>query len=203
MRGKFIVFEGIDASGKGTQSVKLVDYLNSIGVNAIYTHEPTSTNPIGMLIKDWLDKKIEITSMHAIPLLYAADRYEHVENVIKPALERGTWVIADRYFYSTLAYETAILNGGDDIFEWIEMVHKYILRPDYVFYIKISPEESVRRKPKGDRLERIDMQKKFYSEYEKIVKKYSNIIVINGEQDVNTVFNDIKSKMDEILKGRQ
>ncbi len=197
MRGKFIVFEGLDASGKETQSRKLVEYLNSKKINAIYTDEPTASNPIGLFIKDWLSKKFDIKSPHSIPLLFAADRYEHLETVIKPALEKGTWVICDRYFYSTIAYETAILNGGEEIMKWIEELHRFVPKPDIVIYLDISPEESVKRKPNGDRLEKLEMQKKVKEIYYKIKDKF-NFVVIDGQKDVESVFEDVKRVIDSL-----
>ena len=197
MRGKFIVFEGLDASGKETQAKKTVEYLKSKGIDAIYTDEPTSSNPIGLFIKDWLAKKFDINSVKSVALLYAADRYEHLKTVILPALERGTWVVCDRYFYSTLAYETAIFD--ESIFDWIEDVHKFVLKPDAIFYIDITPEESLRRKPVGDRLERMEVQQKVYDVYKKrIIEKYG-MNVINGERPIDEVFGDVRKTLDHLI----
>ncbi len=198
MRGKFIVFEGLDASGKETQSKNVVNYLKSKGINSIYTDEPTYSNPVGLFIKDWLSKKFNIKSMYSIPLLFAADRYEHLETIIKPALEKGTWVIADRYMYSTLAYETALLNEDEEIMHWIEDIHKFILKPDLIIYIDISPEESVKRKPHGDRLENLEMQKKVQRVYYKIRDKF-NFVSINGEKSREEVFEEIKNQIDKLI----
>jgi len=198
MRGKFIVFEGLDASGKETQAKKLVKYLKSKGINSIYTDEPTSSNSIGRFIKNWLARRIDIKSSYSIPLLFAADRYEHLKTIIKPELEKGTWVISDRYMYSTLAYETAILGGGKEIMTWIEELHKFILLPDLIIYIDIHPEESVRRKPNGDRLEHIEMQRKVQKVYYEIKDKF-NFVMINGERPIEEVFMNIIKEIEKIM----
>ncbi|MCK5023829.1 MAG: dTMP kinase, partial [Candidatus Aenigmarchaeota archaeon] len=141
MEGKFVVFEGIDKSGKETQAKMLYDYLHNKGIPVIYTEEPNPKNAIGRLIKMWLVGKATVTSPESITLLYTADRYEHLKKVVNPALNVGKNVICDRYFYSTVAYESAIF-GMDK--EWIRTLNKNVRKPDVVIFIDIDPEISLK-----------------------------------------------------------
>ncbi|MCD6591116.1 MAG: dTMP kinase [Candidatus Aenigmarchaeota archaeon] len=197
MKGKFIVFEGIDKSGKETQAKKLVEYLKSNGFDAIYTEEPTPNNPIGLLIKEWLDKKIEIHSGEAITLLYAADRYEHLKNVIIPSLHQGKIVVCDRYFYSTIAYESVAF-GIDK--KWIIELHKGIQKPDVIIFIDIDPEVSLKRqrdKP-NDRLEKLELLQKVRNAYKEMIDEFG-FFALNGNRPIEEIFNDVKSIVDKIL----
>ncbi len=103
-KGKFIVFEGLDGSGQSTQAQLLKNYLEKEkNISPVLTKEPTRETPIGVLIRQVIQKEISV-SPTALQLLFCADRSEHLEKVIKPALENGQWVISDRYFYSTMAF---------------------------------------------------------------------------------------------------
>jgi dTMP kinase len=189
MEGKFIVFEGIDKSGKETQAKMLYDYLNNKGIPVIYTEEPTDKNVMGRTIKKWLVGQATITSGEAITLLYTADRYEHLKNVIAPALNVGKNVICDRYFYSTLAYESAIF-GVDR--EWIKTLHKNVRRPDVVIFIDIDPEISLRRERSSpnDRLEKVDILKKVREAYKEMVNE-EKFFMINGDRTKEEVFRNV------------
>ncbi|NYT13495.1 MAG: dTMP kinase, partial [Candidatus Methanofastidiosa archaeon] len=95
---RFIVFEGIDASGKETQAKLLASFLENNGFEVLLTHEPIYDEPIGKIIKSNLEKKISLAS-ETVAMLYAADRHEHYLK-IKNALDQNKIVISDRYKYS-------------------------------------------------------------------------------------------------------
>lgn len=103
MRGRLIAFEGIDGSGKSTQARLLADRIGE--AKAVLTSEPGAT-PLGTgLRRILLDPQLPAVSARAEALLMAADRAEHVRDVIAPALVEGRWVVCDRYSGSTLAYQ--------------------------------------------------------------------------------------------------
>ncbi|MHB1042683.1 MAG: dTMP kinase [Eubacteriales bacterium] len=105
MRGKFIVLEGIDCSGKSTQQNYLGESLENFGYSVVYTREPGGT-PLGEAVrKVLLDRKFAGMDSRAEALLYAAARAEHVFKVIAPALEAGKVVLCDRFLDSSLAYQ--------------------------------------------------------------------------------------------------
>ena len=197
MQGKFIVFEGIDKSGKHTQSRMLFEYLRKKGNRVIYTDEPTSDNPAGLLIKDWLAGKFELKSGEAITLLYTADRFEHLKRTILPALEKGMTVISDRYFYSTIAYESAIFGVPQ---EWIRKLHEKVRKPDVVIFIDIEPEISLqrRRTRPDDRLEKAELLNKVRDAYRAMAKS-EGFFVLNGNRAKEEVFADVKKIVDRLF----
>jgi dTMP kinase len=99
----FITFEGPDFSGKSTQAALLVEWLRGEGHEVISTREPGGT-PVGEVIRDVVLHGVEMGAW-AEAALFASARAEHVERVIRPALERGAWVVCDRYIDSSLAYQ--------------------------------------------------------------------------------------------------
>ena len=197
MDGKFIVFEGIDKSGKETQAKMLYDHLHSKGIPIIYTEEPSPKNAIGRLIKNWLVGKATVTSPESITLLYTADRYEHLKKVIIPALNVGKNVICDRYFYSTIAYESAIF-GMDK--EWILKLHENVKKPDVVIFIDIDPEVSLKRKrdAPNDRLEKAELLQKVRSVYKDLANQ-EKFYVVNGDRSKEEIFRDVKLVADRLL----
>jgi dTMP kinase len=104
-KARFITFEGIEGCGKSTQVRRLAKKMNALGIPVVSTLEPGGT-PIGQGIrKILLDARNRNLSPLAELMLYAADRIQHVREVILPALERGTWVLCDRYADATEAYQ--------------------------------------------------------------------------------------------------
>ena len=110
--GKFISLEGCECCGKSTQAVLLKTALEAAGLRVIMTREPGGT-PTGEMIRNLLQHHAsgEDITPTAEVLLFAASRAQHVNNVIRPALERGDWVICDRFVDSSLAYQS----GGREI----------------------------------------------------------------------------------------
>jgi dTMP kinase len=193
-KGKFIVFEGLDGAGKETQAKLLVEYLKAKEQEVVYTSEPTKDNPISKLIRKWLDRKFELSSDEAITLLYVADRYEHLSEVIIPALEAGKTVVCDRYLYSTIAYEGALF-GADT--HWIKQVHGHALKPHIKIYIDTSPEECINRVGKQDRFVKLETLQKVYEFYQKIIKEDRGFYVVNGNRPRAEIFEDIKKIIDK------
>ncbi|CAM5492521.1 Thymidylate kinase [Streptomyces badius] len=112
--GFFLVLEGGDGAGKSTQVEVLADWIRSKGHEVVVTREPGAT-PIGKRLRSiLLDVSSAGLSNRAEALLYAADRAEHVDSVVRPALERGAIVISDRYIDSSVAYQGAGLGPGPD-----------------------------------------------------------------------------------------
>ena len=105
LKGKFITFEGVEGAGKSTQSRMLVDYLNNIGIEAVWTREPGGSDSAEeirkLIISGAVNKWDGITELL---LMYAARR-DHTEKKIKPLLKEGKVVVSDRYFDSSFAYQ--------------------------------------------------------------------------------------------------
>lgn len=120
-------------------------------------------------------------------LLFAADRIEHLENVILPALEAGQLVISDRYVYSSLAYQGA---AGLSL-DWIEKINENALQPDVAFFIDVNPETVMSRlKPKKSVMENLANQKKVREIYLKFVEN-GRLTRINGNKSENEVAKEV------------
>ncbi|MBN2102262.1 MAG: dTMP kinase [Candidatus Aenigmarchaeota archaeon] len=189
MQGKLIVVEGIDKSGKSTQGKMLVDFLNSKGHETVFCSEPTYENPVGLLIRDWLNGKVEIESGETIAMLYTADRYEDLKTRALPALESGKNVVMDRYVLSTIVYQSVLY--GVPV-EWIKELNKFARKPDLTIFIDIPAEESIRRAGKSaDRHEKLEKMEKVREGYLRF-EKDKNFFVVDGNRSVDAVFEDVK-----------
>ncbi|WP_345179686.1 dTMP kinase [Actinomadura verrucosospora] len=153
-RGVFIAFEGGEGAGKTTQARLAAIWLRDHGYDVVTTHEPGATK-IGMRLRAMLlDRDTTGLSDRAETLLYAADRADHVANVIKPAVDRGVIVVSDRYVDSSLAYQGF---GRGLPVEDIARVNAWAtggLVPDLTVLLEIPPEAGLRRLPApADRIE--------------------------------------------------
>ena len=184
-KGAFICIEGLDGCGKTTQAKLLAKKLRK-SHNALYTAEP-SHGKIGTYIrKSYLygEKRLSII-LEA--LLFAADRIEHVENEVIPALNEGRLVISDRYVYSSLAYQGA---AGLSL-DWIEKVNAHALQPDLAIFIDVNPETVMNRlKPKKSVMETLDTQKKVREIYLKFVED-GRLTRINGDKSEKEVAKEV------------
>lgn len=131
-RGIFIVFEGLDRSGKTTQSTLLFQELSKQGLQCCQMRFPDRTTQIGAIIDGYLGKKLELDD-HAIHLLYSANRWEKASD-IKKLLTSGTTIICDRYAFSGVAFTAA---KGMASLEWCMSPDKGLPKPDVVIYVDI------------------------------------------------------------------
>ena len=148
MSGKFIVFEGIDGAGKTTQVNILADRLRAEGKKVVITAEPTGFEG-GRRLREALSGKIKKSECE-MAVMFVADRIEHnihSEEGINSLVERGAYVICDRYYYSTLAYQ-----GQSTDYEWVKKMNlscPEIRRPDLCIYLDLTPEQSLERISRG------------------------------------------------------
>jgi dTMP kinase len=182
----FICIEGLEASGKTTHARRLVRDLRRKGFDAIYTTEPSS-GKIGEFIRAYvLQRKKRVPSI-VEALLFAADRIDHVEKEIDPALQKGKIVVCDRYLYSSLAYQGA---AGLDL-NWIREINKNALKPDLAIYIDVPPEVVVKRiKRKKSVMERLQIQQKVQEIYMKLVEE-KLLVRVDGNRPKDEVSKDI------------
>ena len=202
MKGKFIVFEGIDGCGKTTQINEIFNWLpqsNLISNNfsIIKTREPG-----GSLLGEKLRELILSNNKDNVPtsltelLLYAADRTEHVSKIISPRLNKGDWVLSDRFSGSTLAYQGYGRNIDTEIIKKLEAIACQGEKPDITFLLDISPEESiVRRKNQiPDRIESegVKFLNKVSIGFKKIAQE-NNWIVISASDNKEKITTTIKN----------
>jgi dTMP kinase len=197
MKGKFIVFEGIDGSGLTTQAELLEKYLRNKKYEVVLTKEPTN-NLIGGIIRAAL-KKEWITSNRTLQLLFSADRAHHLEKDIIPALENGKIVISDRYFISTIAYGMIELEK-----DWLKALNSKFLLPDIIFIIDVPVEVSIERiKASRFGFELFEEKKKLEkirNNFLELSKEYKNCFVINGNRSIEEVHKEIVKIVEEKLK---
>lgn len=195
--GKFIVFDSLDGAGNSTQVKLLADYLNKKGERTHVTKEPTSSL-IGGLIKSQLTHDWK-SSPECLQLLFSADRAYHLEKEILPLLKKGINVISDRYFFSTMAYGNLEIKD----LNWLMEINKNFLLPDLTFFLKVSPKTCFER-IKKDRFEVTLFEKeetlgKVWKNYEKLVKKFKNVYIIDGERPVEKIAQNIREIVKEKL----
>jgi len=197
MKGKFIVFEGIDGAGLTTQAELLEKYLRSKKYEVVLTKEPTN-NLIGGIIRAALKKEWS-TSNRTLQLLFSADRAHHLEKEIIPALENGKIVISDRYFISTIAYGMIELEK-----DWLKALNSKFLLPDIIFMIDVPVEVSIERiKASRFGFELFEEKKKLEkirNNFLELSKEYKNCFVINGNRSIEEVHKEIVKIVEEKLK---
>ncbi|MCJ7720927.1 dTMP kinase [Candidatus Bathyarchaeota archaeon] len=187
-KGTFICIEGLDGSGKTTHAHRLVQNLQKQGFDAIYTTEP-SRGALGTFIRSYVLEGEKRVPRVVEAVLFAVDRVEHLETMVKPALNEGKIVISDRCVYSSLAYQGA---AGLDL-EWIEKINSFALPPDFAIYIDVPPEVVVKRiRRKKSVMERLETQRKVQEVYITFVDK-GKLVPIDGDKTKDEVEQDLLS----------
>ena len=162
MRGRFIVVEGIDGSGKSTLSARLAAHLEARGARVLRTREPGGT-PISEKIRALL---LDPANAAMVPwtefFLYMASRAQLVEEIVRPALAAGTHVICDRYYHSTAAYQGAAGRIGLPVVLHVAQRIARFQRPDLVLLLDLPPR--VARGRDGDRRDRVESKGAAYQE---------------------------------------
>ena len=198
--GKFITFEGVDGCGKSTQADKLVEKLLETEISALTVREPGG-DPISESIRKLLLHAEESMSDRAEALLMIASRAQLTDKVILPHIINGKWVVADRYADSTLAYQGGGRGLSVNALEAINNFGTYTLKPDITFFIDIPVEKANERMSVSrDRIERegANFQQRVRAQYLAMnTKEPERVILINGEQSIDKVFEDIWSVMKE------
>lgn len=191
---KLFVLEGLDGAGTTTQARRLADALRTRGHTTHVTREP-SDGPIGRLIREML------TGGHALPgggaldqaafsLLFAADRLDHLQREVTPALAAGTIVISDRYDHSSLAYQ-----GTGAERAWITTLNRRARRPDLTIFLRVRAEVAADRRHAAGRsqelFEDLAMQRRVAAGYEEVMKACAEagerVVILDGEQPLADV----------------
>ena len=196
-KGKFIVFEGIDGSGKGTQINLLAEEMKKRGRSVYKTAEPTESSTGGM-IRDALAGFVK-RDEYELSALFLADRIFHnvnPKNGIVQFLERGIDVVCDRYYYSSFAYQ-----GMDADLDWVMGLNlgcKEIIRPDLCIFLDVDIDSCDERIEKNrfsreiyENKETQRMVRNRFFEVFKKLKDSENIKIVNAAREIQEVFSDI------------
>lgn len=200
MTGKFIVIEGLEGAGKTTARQVIVDTLRENGItDLVYTREPGGTplaEKLRTLIKDGIDGET-VTDKAEVLMLYAA-RIQLVDNVIKPALARGQWVIGDRHDLSSQAYQ----GGGRGIDrKLMESLRDTVLGdfyPDFTLYLDLPPETGLARARSRGELDRIEQEsldffRRTRARYLELAESDPRIVTVDASQSMDSVHQSIRT----------
>lgn len=145
MRGRFITFEGGEGAGKSTQAALLAERLRAFAIPVVLTREPGGSAGAEIIRHILLNGGAKPFGPDAEAVLFAAARADHVTNTIRPALERGDWVICDRFIDSTRVYQGALGNLDPNLISALERVTVGELRPDLTFILDVPAEIGLAR----------------------------------------------------------
>ena len=194
-KGKFIVFEGIDGSGKSFQIRKLTEFISNLDKHShiLITREPYQEREIREILK--LAEKPEERA-EKLAELFVKDRNEHVSELILPNLNRSVIVISDRYKYSTICYQAA---QGLEVNKLVDM-HKNLMIPDIIFVIDIPVSVAMERMQK-DNIRKTEQKfeknpvflEKVRQNYLSLPKLFpnENMFIINGNKSIEDVSKEI------------
>lgn len=204
----FIALEGIDGSGKSTQTKLLAQRLINMGHKVYTTFEPTDS-PVGSMIRNIMKGRINCDHK-TIAALFVADRLDHLLNEVNGIVkkfEEGYTVITDRYYFSSYAYHGTHMN-----MDWVinaNAMSAEILRPDINIFIDVPPETSMQRLNNRRIIELYEtldnlhnVRKKYLEAFDKL-KQEENIFITNGDRSLEAISNDIWNEVEKILKQQK
>ena len=201
MSGKFITLEGIEGSGKSTSVETIQSFLESMDIQYITTKEPGG-GPIGKELRSLLLNKESKISSEVELLLMMADRKNHLDNIVLPSLEKGTWVISDRYLDSTYAYQGG--GRGIDISKIDNLVNLLnIPLPHLTLLFDLSPDIALERAKNRSELDRFEQEPLAF--HGRIRDEYLRLSELHQERikivDSSLNFDQVESQVKETLSN--
>ncbi len=210
MKGMFIVFEGIDGCGKSTQINHLSEWLPESGLMPKKSKLLITREPGGTILGNSIRKLLLNNSKEESPqpvtelLLYAADRAQHVNQVIVPAIQNGDWVISDRFSSSTMAYQGFGRDLNKILIKRLEEISTQGLKPDITFLLNLTVSESIQRRVSKEE-DRIESEGKLF--LEKVAYGFKSIatredwITISADKKEALVRKEIQDNLRHILSN--
>ncbi len=211
IEGLFIVIEGIDGAGTTTQVRRLAESLRAKGLPVHTTREP-SDGPVGVMLRQVLAGRIVVPGLHGprapswdtMALLFAADRLDHLESEVVPNLADGVTVIADRYDYSSLAYQSILAGGDDASAAWVKTINGRARRPDLAIVLDVDAEVAAHRRNLRagvpDLYEEDELQTKLVARYREIERYFpgDRIVHVDGNGGEDAIAADVLRHVREL-----
>lgn len=200
--GRFITFEGTEGAGKSTQIPIIKDWLMDQGINVVTTREPGGTD-LSEKIRHLLLTE-DMCAETELLLMFAA-RKEHIEEVIKPALNRGDWVLCDRFTEATYAYQAAGRAIDQQYIAYLESWLQGELKPNYTFWFDIEVADGIARAKKRHTLDRFESEQieffeKVRSGYAKLaIERPSQFVRINAALSIDDITAQLKAALQKLL----
>ncbi|WP_434329527.1 dTMP kinase [Mycoplasma capricolum subsp. capricolum] len=207
----FITFEGMDGSGKTTALLKVKEELERLNYKVLITREPGGEVIAEQIRQIILDNKNKDMDAWTEALLFIASRNQHLQKVIKPALEKNIIVISDRFIDSTSAYQGSARNIGVDVVSEVQQIVLKNCLPDLTLFFDVSFSEAekrmqIRGESSKNRLDKEEnnFKQKVYQGYLELVKNNpKRIKVIDANKDVDQVYNQAIKIILEKLKENE
>lgn len=210
--GHLIVIEGMDGAGTTTQAALLSEWLVARGFPVTTTREPTA-GPVGRFLRSALRGELSdeqsrsvVLDWAAMALLFAADRVDHVKRTILPALARGEIVISDRYYLSSLLYQSMTSPEGAQAVAWLRSINSQAQKPDLTIVVDLSEDvAAARRALRGGQpelYEYAELQRKLsegYQQAERFVPQDA-LRHVDGAQSITGVTEQITNIIREFLE---
>ena len=213
-QGLFIVIEGVDGAGTTTQVAQLAAALRAR--NAVReTREPTA-GPVGGLLRLALTGRLVTPGpfgVHApgwktLALMFAADRLDHIEAEIAPLLEEGVCVLSDRYYHSSVAYQSRSAGGDPDAIAWIRAINSHARRPDLTIVLDVSAQVAAQRRRQRGNVELFDdpgLQAELVEFYASLERHFPDerIVHVDGEAELAQVTAAVLAHVETRLSERR
>ena len=204
MQGKFITLEGIEGSGKSTNLVTIKSILDQYKIDYVLTREPGG-GPLGPHLRKLLLDKDQSISPSVEMLLMMADRRDHVDNLINPNLDKGIWVISDRYLDSTIAYQGGGRQLDIDLITSLSASLK-LPTPDLTLLFDLPVDVALERAKERSELDRFEREPKdFHSRiresYLELASTNQRIKTIDSSKDFESVSLQVENYLAEFLNA--
>ena len=204
MQGKFITLEGIEGSGKSTNLVTIKSILDQYKIDYVLTREPGG-GPLGPHLRKLLLDKDQSISPSVEMLLMMADRRDHVDNLINPNLDKGIWVISDRYLDSTIAYQGGGRQLDIDLITSLSASLK-LPTPDFTLLFDLPVDVALERAKERSELDRFEREPKdFHSRiresYLELASTNHRIKTIDSSKDFESVSLQVENYLTDFLNA--
>ena len=201
----FIAVEGLDGAGGTTQCRLLKSWLERQGYTVVSTNEPTD-RPVGKFIRSVLQDPHSKVGDEVLAYLFAADRQDHLDGRVKPALSRGEVVISDRYYHSSLAYQSLSLD-----FDFVAQLNGTFPAPDITIFLSLEPETSFARVQKRglpvERFETLDRLRSISQSYNRVLdhcKKHGEqLLCLDATQSIEEIHEQICIEVASLMESKR